>query len=123
MKRKLSLALVSPLTIILFILFNKCWIVDVVDGTDGIMCIPFIYKSPAFYTSMAVEYFITELIVDFVIICGIVCLINKFIFEIKIRKIVSVILFIIALTLTSFELLLACMPENKFSIKRDFDIE
>ena len=128
MKRKLSLALVFPLTIIVFILFSKWWIVDVVDGTDGIMYgFPFIYKSPAFYTSMAVEYFITELIVDFVIyfgiICGIVYLINRFIFEIKIRKIVSVILFIIALTLTSLELLLACMPENKFSIKRNFDIE
>jgi hypothetical protein len=128
MKRKLSLALVFPLTIIVFILFSKWWIVDVVDGTDGIMYgFPFIYKSPAFYTSVAEEYFITELIVDFVIyygiIFGIIYLINRFMFEIKIRKIVSVILFIIALTLISLELLLAYMPENKFSIKRDFDIE
>ncbi len=128
MKRKLSLSLIFPLTIIVFILFSKWWIVDVVDGTDGIMYgFPFIFKSPAFYTSVAQEYFITELIADFIIyfgiIAGIVYLINRFIFEIKIRKIVSVILFIIALILTSLELLLACMPENKFSIKRDFDIE
>ena len=128
MKRKLILTLVFPLTIIVFILFSKWWIVDVIDGTDGIMYgIPFIYKSPAFYTSMAEEYFITELIVDFLIyfgiILGIIYLINRFIFEIKIRKIASVILFIIALILISLELLLACMPENRFSIKRDFDIE
>lgn len=128
MKIKLILALVFPLTIIVFILFSKWWIVDVIDGTDGIMYgFPFIYKSPAFYTSMAEEYFITELIVDFIIyfgiISGIFYLVNRFIFEIKIRKIVSIILFIMALPLISLELLIACMPENKFSIKRDFDIE
>lgn len=108
-------------------LFTKWWIVDVVDGTDGIMYgFPFIYKSPAFYTSMAEEYFITELIADFVIyfgvIIGVIYLINRFIFKIKIRKIVSVILFIIAFILIGLELLLAFMPENKISLKRDFDI-
>lgn len=108
-------------------LFTKWWIVDVVDGTDGIMYgFPFIYKSPAFYTSMAVEYFIAELIVDFVIyfglFFGLFYMINRFIIEIKSRKMVSVILFIIAFLLIGSELLLAFMPENKVSLKRDFDI-
>ena len=77
-----------PLTIIIFILFSKWWIVDVVDGTDGIMYgFPFIYKAPAFYTSMAEEYFILELIADLIIyfgvVFGIVYLINEFLFAIK----------------------------------------
>jgi hypothetical protein len=126
--RKLIINLVFPITIIIFILFTKWWIVDVVDGTDGIMYgFPFIYKSPAFYTSMAEEYFITELIADFLIyfgiIIGIIYLINRFMFEIKIRKVVSFILFLIALLLISFQLLLAFMLENKVSLKRDFDIQ
>lgn len=117
-----------PVTIIIFILFTKWWIVDVVDGTDGIMYgFPLIYKAPAFYTSMAEEYFILELIADLIIyfgvIFGIVYLINKFLFAITIRKLVSVILFIIASLLISLELLFAFMPENKFSLKRDYDIE
>jgi hypothetical protein len=125
--RKLILNLVLPTTIIIFMLFTKWWIVDVVDGTDGIMYgFPFIYKSPAFYTSMAVEYFIVELIVDFVIyfglFFGLFYLINSFIMELKSRKMVSVILFIIAFLLIGSELLLAVMPENKVSLKRDFDI-
>ncbi|MFK7031286.1 hypothetical protein [Flavobacterium oreochromis] len=127
MNRKLILNLVFPTTIIIFTLFSKWWIADVVDGTDGIMYgFPFIYKSPAFYTSMAEEYFITELIADFLIyfgvIVGIIYLINKHLFKIKIRKIITVFLYTIALILLSLEILLAFMPENKFSIKRDFDI-
>ena len=116
-----------PVTIIIFILFTKWWIVDVVDGTDGIMYgFPFIYKAPAFYTSLAEEYFIPELIADLIlyfgVIFGIVYLINRFLFEITIRKVVSVILFIIASLLVSFELLFAFMPDNKFSLERDYDI-
>lgn len=111
----------------MFLLFGKWWIVNVIDGTDGIMYgFPLIYKAPAFYTSMAEEYFIAELIVDFLIyfgsIFGIIYLINKNLFEIKIRKPIAVFLCIIALILFSLELFLAAMPENKFSLKRDFDI-
>ena len=59
MKRKLSLVLVLvfPLTIIVFILFSKWWIVNVVDGTDGIMYgFPFIYKSPRWRERPAREH-------------------------------------------------------------------
>ncbi|PXY38896.1 hypothetical protein DMB65_20775 [Flavobacterium cheongpyeongense] len=128
MNRKLILNLVLPVTIIIFILFSKWWIVNVVDGTDGIMYgFPFIYKAPAFYTSMAEEFFILELIADLIfyfgVIFGIVYLMNKFLFAISIRKVVSVILFITASLLISLELFFAFMPENKFSLKRDDEIE
>lgn len=127
MNRKLIINLAFPITVIIFILFTKWWIANVVDGTDGIMYgFPFIYKSPAFYTSMAVEYFIAELITDFLIyfgvIVGIIYLINKHLFEIKIRKPITIFLYTIALILFSLELFLASMPENKFSLKRNFDI-
>ena len=88
---------------------------------------PFIYKAPAFYTSVAQEYFILELFADiliyFGVINGIIYLIDKFLITITIRKVVSVILFIVALLLISLELLFAFMPENKFSLKRDYGIE
>ena len=61
--RLLSLAL--PLTIIIFILFSKWWIADVVDASDYIMYgFPLIYKCPAFHTSLAQQYFIMELFID-----------------------------------------------------------
>lgn len=128
MNRKLIINLVLPVTIIMFILFTKWWIVNVVDGTDGIMYgFPFIYKAPAFYTSMAEEFFILELIADLIfyfgVIFGIVYLINNFLFAIVIRKVVSVILFIVASLLISLELFFAFMPENKFSLEREDEIE
>ena len=73
MNRKLILSLNFPLTIIIFMLFTKWWIVDIVDGTDGIMYgFPFIYKSPAFYTSTAEKYFLIELIADLSIYFGVI---------------------------------------------------
>lgn len=128
MNNKIIIRIVLPLTMILFLIFTKWWIVDVVDGTDGIMYgFPFIYKAPAFYTSMAVEYFILPLLADFLIyfglLFGIVYLINKFLVAVAIRKLVSVFLFIVAFLLVSLELVLSFMPDNKISFKRDYDIE
>lgn len=101
MNKRIFFSYIFPLTIIIFILFTKWWIVDVVDGTDGIMYgFPFIYKSPTFASSMAEEYFITELIIDFAIYLGaiasIIYLINRFIYEFKFRKTVSIFLFVIS---------------------------
>ena len=117
-----------PVTIIIFILFTKWWIVDVVDGTDGIMYgFPFIYKAPAFYTSMALEYFITELILDFsiyfIIIFGIIYAINNFVYDLKFNKIFKYTLWIFAFILLSMEIWIAQFPENKFTLKRDYELK
>jgi len=128
MSKKIFLSFIFPLTIIIFILFTKWWIVDVVDGTDGIMYgFPLIYKSPTFASSMAEEYFITELIIDFivylVIITVIIYLINRFLYEFKFRKIVSVFLIVSCSLLISLELFLALWPDNIISLKRDSEIK
>ena len=127
MNKKLILSLILPLTIIIFILFTKWWIVDVIDGRDGVMYgFPFIYRSPAFYTSCAEQYFITELILDFIIYFGIIFVlinsINRFNLEIKIIKIVSIFLYFIASILIIFSIWLVSWPDNLFIVKRDFDI-
>lgn len=116
-----------PLTIITFVLFTKWWIADVVDGTEGIMYgFPFIYWSPAFYTSMAVQYFIIELLVDFILYFAVILLIiyffNKYIIEIKIKKLAANLLLLMAIILLSLEVFMASLPENLFFLRRDFDI-
>lgn len=125
---KAILNLAFPLTVILFILFTKWWIVDVVDGTDGIMYgFPLIYKSPVFYTSMTEQYFIMELLFDFLIyfitISVIIHFVNKYIAEIKLQKTVVWVIKSIAILLFCLELFIAVALEDDFSIKRDFDIE
>jgi hypothetical protein len=128
MSRQLIINLVLPLTVIVFLLFTKWWIVDVVDETDGIMYgFPFIYRAPAFYTSVAQEYFLLELITDFLfyffLILGVSYFTNKYLIEIRIGKLVSIILFLTASLLIFVELFIASLPENKFSLKRDYDID
>lgn len=128
MSKRLIFQRVLPMTVLLFTLVSKWWIVDVVDGTDGIMYgFPLIYRAPAFYTSGAIEYFILELIADlsiyFTLLLAIVYLINKFLIPIRIKKIVSIGLFFVSALLISFELFLACSTENKFSLFRDYDLE
>ena len=127
MSKKIFFSFIFPLTIIIFILFTKWWIVDVVDGTDGIMYgFPFIYKSPTFASSMAEEYFITELIIDFTVYLGIITAIiysiNRFVYEFKFKKIVSIFLIVSSSLLVSLELFLALWPDNTISLKRDYEI-
>ncbi|PXY41043.1 hypothetical protein DMB65_08775 [Flavobacterium cheongpyeongense] len=124
--RLLTLAL--SLTIIIFILFTKWWIADVVDGTDGIMYgFPLIYKSPAFYTSMANQYFLMALVIDFFVyfmaVFAFLFLINKFFFEIRLNKKQLLTIYAIATVLFGIEILFATVFESRFLIKRDFDIE
>jgi len=121
------LKLAFPLTIIIFILFTKWWIADVVDGSDGVMYgFPLIYKSPAFYTSMAEQYFIMEFLIDFIFyfitVFAILSLINKFIAKIKLKRKLLIIIYVVAGIIFGIEALMATVFETSFLIKRDFDI-
>ncbi|MCD0472865.1 hypothetical protein LPB87_00490 [Flavobacterium sp. EDS] len=126
--KKAILNLTLPLTIITFILFTKWWIVDIVDGSDAVMYgFPLIYKSPAFHTSLAEQYFIMEFLIDFLfyftVLSAILFLINRFISEIKIKRSLLIFIYIITGALLAIEILFAVAFEPSFSIKRDFDIE
>jgi len=121
------LKLAFPLTIIIFILFTKWWIADVVDGSDGVMYgFPLIYKSPAFYTSMAEQYFIMEFLIDFIFyfitVFAVLSLTNKFIAKIKLKRKLLIIIYAVAGIIFGIEALMATVFETSFLIKRDFDI-
>lgn len=125
---KAILNLAVPLTIILFILLTKWWIVQVVDAGDCIAYgFPLIYKSPAFHTSMAEQYFITELLFDllvyFLVIVALLLAVNKYLSQIKFKKSLSLVLYIIAGLLVSIQVIFSTIFETNFLIKRDFDIE
>jgi hypothetical protein len=128
MSKQRLVTLTLSLTIILFILFTKWWIVDVIDGSDCVTYgFPLIYKAPAFHTSLAQQFFILEFLVDFlvyfVIVSTLLLLIDKFWIKIKLSKKPLVIIYTIALILFGIEASLATVFETSFSIKRDFDIE
>lgn len=128
MSKKRLLTLTLPLTLILFILFTKWWIVDVIDGSDCVTYgFPLIYKAPAFHTSLAQQFFILEFLVDFLvyflIVSTLLLLIDKFWIKIKLSKKPLIIINTIAILLFGIEASFATVFETSFSIKRDFDIE
>lgn len=128
MSKKRLLYLALPLTLICFILFTKWWIVDIIDGTDAVMYgFPLIYKSPVFYTSMTEQYFVMELIFDFIIyfitVFGIIYFVNRYIIEMKFTKTVVWVIRSVAILLFCLELFIAVALKDDFSIKRGFNIE
>ena len=128
MTKRTIVAFLLPFTIMIFLLFTKWSIADVIDGTDGVMYgFPFIYKSPVFYTSMRDQYFIIELFADFLIyfavIVGVFYFVNKNVIKITIKKVQTRIVQIVATVLICLELLLIVGLEADFKIQRDFEIE
>lgn len=128
MSKKRLLTLALPLALILFILFTKWWIVDVIDGSDCVTYgFPLIYKAPAFHTSLAQQFFILEFLVDFItyffIVFTLLFLIDKFGLKIKLNKKPLIIIYTIAIILFGIEASFATVFETSFSIRRNFDIE
>lgn len=128
MRKKEILNLAFPLTIIIFVLFTKWWISDIVDASDGVLYgFPLIYKAPAFHTSMAERYFILEFLFDFLfyftVILTILFLLNKYVSQIKLKRKLLIIIYVTASVLFGIEILMTTVFETSFSIKRDFDIE
>ena len=126
--KQLILKLILPLTIISFAGLTKWWYAVVVDAPDYVMYgFPFIYTCPAFHTSGAFQFFALEFLAD--ILCYFsfwlifVYAINKK-FPLRIKKLVSIILWIIAVLIItpplSFALLIG---DNVYYLKRNFEIE
>src|SRR4030095_4232919 len=126
--KKLLFYLVMPLTIIAFATMTKWWYVVVVDGTDEILIgFPFPFVCPGFHTSMSIQIFVLELIIDlltyFCIIFILIYIINKFIWKIKITRVSTIVLYTMCGTVFSAAGLIAAGPNNLFFLSRPFDIE
>ena len=95
------LKITIPLTIISFSLFTKWWYVLPVDGTDEIMVgFPLAYKYPC-CSSMEFMIILSHLIIDvlvyFTFLFVIVLIINKYLFEIKSSKFITIPLWVISI--------------------------
>ncbi len=127
MKRLLFQAII-PLTIISFITLSKWWYVSVVDGTDEIMHgFPLIYVCRGFHTSMSLQIFIGELLFDlfvyFLFLYVSIYIVNKYWPKFTIAKTISIVLYCLSGLLVALMILLLSNPDNRFKLKRDFDVE
>ncbi len=126
--KKIILSLIIPLTIISFFTITKWWYVLPIDGTESLFYgFPFPYYGDGWNTSMALQFFVLELIVDlivyFFIWLFIFYLLNKFVIKIKPNKILSTFLWIISSILIIIFIGVGSMTENTFYINRDFKME
>ncbi len=126
--KQLTWKLVVPMTIISFVGITKWWYVLVVDGWDIMMTgFPLPYSCPGFHTSLSLQIFVFELIVDllfyFILWFLLIFLLNKYIKQINIRKRVAIILLSISGILAVGMIFIATLPDNIFKIKKDFEYE
>ena len=125
--KHLTWKLVLPLTVISFTMLTKWWYVDV-DGYDEILTgFPLPFVCPGWHTSLSLQIFVLELIVDvlcyFVFWFLMVLAIIKFNKQFHVRSFVWVILLGISGLLTILFTLLAINPDNIYTINRKFDIK
>lgn len=126
--KQLTWKLILPLTVISFTIFTKWWYVIPVDAPDSMMLgFPLPYVCDAWHTSMSLQIFFFELLIDLLTYFSfwfiLVLFIDKFIIKIKLHKIVTILLLTLGGLFTCGLTYIASFPENLFYAKRDFDID
>lgn len=120
--------LVLPTTVITFSMYSKWWYVLPVDAPDTMMSgFPFIWIGEGWHTSMSLQIFVTEfilnLLVYFLFWSFIVFITDRFIFKMKVPKFLTILLYSITGVICLGALWIGTMPEQVYKTKRDFDIE
>lgn len=126
--RQLTLKVIIPLTVISFATITKWWYALPVDAPDTLFAgFPFPFVCEGWHTSMSIQIFATELFADlltyFLFWYVIIFCIDRFGIEIKINKIVTIVLWSLTAIVVSGAALIASNPDNLFYVKRPFDIE
>jgi hypothetical protein len=125
--KRLTWKLLLPLTIISFTIVTKWWHVEV-DGSQEILRgFPLPFVSPGWHTSLSLQLFVFELIVDILFYFSfwffIIVIATKIVKPFHIPKPVTITLLVTAGLFMVVLLLLAINPDNIYTTTRPFDIE
>ncbi len=119
--------LVLPLTIISFAVFTKWWYVLPVDPPATMMSgFPLPFVCPGWHTSLSLQIFVGELIINFgvyflfwfLLVYGI----DRFVMRIQLPKLVTIALLSIAGLVLVGTTLIASLHEKLFYAKRPFEM-
>lgn len=125
--KQLTWRVILPLTIISFVTITKWWYVFPVDAPDTMMYgFPLAYMAEGWHTSMSIQFFAMEFILDFAtyfLFWWLLLFITNKIRTITIPKFISnALLVLMGLVIIGMGLLVS-MPEHVFALKRDFDVD
>lgn len=120
--------LVFPLTIISFASITKWWFVLPVDAPDTMMTgFPLPYVCPGWHTSMSLQIFMVELVIDLVVYFSfwLACVygINRYLMQLRIHWLLATLNLSIAGVIILAAVFIGSMENNLYFIKRPFDIE
>lgn len=126
--KSLLFKLILPLTVISFTCITKWWHTLPIDGPDTLLYgFPLPFVGEGWHTSMSLQIFVAELLIDFLTYFSfwlllIVC-IDRFLIKIHTHKIVTILLWLISGLIISGATLIASDSNNLFYVKRPFGFE
>lgn len=125
--KRLIFKLILPLTFISFLGFTKWWYALPTDGPDTLLFgFPFIWVSEGWHTSMSLQIFAVELLLDVAIyfLCWftLIFLVNRYAMKIELHKWSINLLWAISCLMLSAAIFIVGDSNNYYFIKRPFDI-
>lgn len=125
--KQLIWKLVLPLTVISFTIFTKWWYVKGDDFTEILRGFPLPFVCPGWHTSLSIQIFVLELIVDIVVYFSfwfsVTFIAAKTAKSFRMHKGVTVTLLTTAGLCTITLVLQAINPDNIYTVTRPFSIE
>lgn len=119
---------IIPLSIISFGVITKWWYALPADAPDTLYIgFPFPYAGDGWHTSMSLQIFVLELLVDFFLYFifwfTVIFLVSKYLTQIIIYKAVAIGLWSIAGLFMLWALFVLSFPEHVFHVRRSYDME
>lgn len=126
--KPLTYKLVLPLTLISLVTFTKWWFVRYIDGpTEVITGFPLPFVCRGWHTSLSLQIYITELVIDIFTYFSfwflIIYLINKYIKPIKVPRFLSIALLSLSVLICIPVGFMAFNPDNLYTITREDEME
>jgi hypothetical protein len=126
--KQLTVRLILPLAIILFGTITKWWYVLPVDAPDTMMVgFPLAFVSDGWHTSMSLQIFIVELLVDFIVYFSfcflLIFLVNRYLIKISVPKPVTGAVWTISSLIIAVAIWIASFPDQMIKTSRDWEMK
>ena len=126
--KALIFKLILPLAVISFATISKWWYAIPVDAPDSLLIgFPFPYVCEGWHTSMSLQFFVLELILDFLLYfavwVAIVYCIDRFLMKISLHKTLTMALWATAGIVVCCACLRLSFADPHWHAKRNFEME
>ena len=125
--KQLTWRLILPLTIVSFGAFTKWWHVLPVDAPDTMMLgFPLAFVCDGWHTSMSLQIFVLEFVLDFLVYFSfwflLIVFIHRYLKRIKNSKILSGIFWVLSTIIFAFVIWISSFTELNLEFKREWDM-